>query len=105
MESDYAWSETTGGLAIDLRFQKIPERFVLGEWRPPHLRRRHHAGAQFPDHFLPQLLVIADRGKIQIFKRKIGRFSSIVVARDTVLIEKRALSGPPLLVRSGSGGT
>src|SRR5262245_38852844 len=101
MESNRACSETSGGLAIDLRFQKIPERFVLGEWRTPDLRWRHYTGAQFPDDLLPQLLVIANRGKIHVFERKIGRFSSIVVAGNTVLIEKRAFGGSPTVVRRG----
>ena len=44
MEDDGAWIDAGGGLAIDVRFQEVAQRLVVGQWRALHVRRRHDAG-------------------------------------------------------------
>ena len=95
MEDHRPRIDTSGRFAIDFRFQPVPEPLVLGQGRPRHIRRRHHARAELAHNFFPQLRVIAHRGEIQPLKRKIRCFRAIVMAGYAVLIEKRALLGAP----------
>ena len=81
MEAYGSRIDTSGRFAIDFRFQPIPERLVLLQCRPLHIRWRHHAGAQLAYDSLPQLRVITHGGEIQLRKRKVRRFRSIVMAR------------------------
>ena len=100
MEAYGSRIDTSGRFAIDFRFQPIPERLVLLQCRPLHIRWRHHAGAQLAYDSLPQLRVITHGGEIQLRKRKVRRFRSIVMARHAILIEQRALLRPSMIVRS-----
>ena len=56
---------TPGRFAIDFRFQKVTELFV-GERRPLHVGRRHHAGAKLPHDFFPQLGMIPGGGDVNL---------------------------------------
>ena len=65
-------------------------------------RRRHHSCSQFPDNLFPDFRVIADRGQIQVFKRKIRGLQPIVMTRHAVLVEQRALLRARRRSRAGS---
>ena len=87
--------ETASRLAIDFRFQIVPQPFVLCQCRPRHTRWGHHACAQLAYNLFPFLGVISHRSQIQLLKRKIGSFQLVVMAGHAVLIrEGRVLPLP-----------
>ena len=58
MEDYGSGIRTARGLPIDFRFQPVPESLVVGQRRPAHTRRGHHAGAKFSNDSFPQLRVV-----------------------------------------------
>ncbi len=65
-------------------------------------------GAQFANHLLPNLGMVADGGQIQLLQRKIGRFGFVVVAPHAVLVEhglrRRGCRSRRALLESGQRG-
>ncbi len=60
---------------------------------PAHARRRHHAAAQLPHGFLPDLRVVGQMREVHGVEREVGGLGALVVARHAVLVEERTLRG------------
>jgi hypothetical protein len=54
---------------------------------------RHHASAQLPNDFFPDLGVVGNLAQIEDIKRELGRTRTVVVAGDAVSVEEGAV-GP-----------
>ena len=84
-----------GGGAIELAFEPADERIVGGfvGTRPP--RRRHDAGAQLANDFLPHRRVRADLREIERVERQTASLQAIVVAADAVPLENACCESAP----------
>jgi hypothetical protein len=91
MQGRAAWTWSRGGRAVDRRLQIADESVQRGGVGPRHSRGRHHAGADFPDHFLPELGRLRDVREIRVLERQLSRTRAVVVTRDAVRREHRGV--------------
>ena len=64
--------------------QRGEERVALGGARSRYTGRRHHAGADLPDHLLPHICMRRHVGKLGAIQRQAAGLQSIVVTGDAV---------------------
>src|SRR5262249_56721496 len=91
MEDNRAWIDARRRLAIELGFEKVAQRLVVGERRTADIRRRHHARAELAHDPFPDVWMIACRREIEMFERKVRGLQPVVMAGDAVLVERRAV--------------
>ena len=80
-----------GSRAVELSFEGRREGIERGAIRPRRACRRHHAGADLPDHLLPRLRRCRAFGGavwIELLENQIPCFQALVVARNAVLIQQ-----------------
>ena len=77
--------------AVDGRLQMADEPFKRGGVRTWHPGGRHHPGAHFPDHLLPQLGRLRHVGEIRVLEGQFTCARPIVVACDAVGLHERGL--------------
>ncbi len=76
---------------INLRFEPTRQAIVRCQVRARHARRRHRAGAQFADHFFPDVGVCRDGAKVHGVQREPTGLEALVVTGDTIFVEDRAV--------------
>ena len=69
---------------IERRDQRRQQLVALGDVRPWHSRRRHHAGADFADYLFPDVRMRGDVGKLRAIERQPAGFQLVVVTGDAV---------------------
>ena len=69
------------------RFQPVANAFVFRKRRARHARGRHHTGAHFADHALPNLRMVAGDRQVGFFQREVRGLDFVVMASDAVLVE------------------
>ena len=90
---------------IQRRLEIADQAGVAGGARPRARLGRHGAGAQLAEHRLPERRIRLGMGDIHPFQRQIAGLQAVVVARDTVTVQKSALRFRFLVRPLGEGGT
>ena len=86
--------------AVQRGFEPPRQAVIRRPIRPRPAGRRHHARPELPHDLLPDLRGVIDVIQVECIESQTGRLQPVIVTRDAVAIEQRAMRGAGL----GRGG-